>query len=255
MICAENLYPFRMSSSDEMNGTGTSSMSNRCFDNSHSINNTPSQSQKQLNTSGKRATPSTASTKGPSTLTLPRHGDRPVLEINCDLANDLPTHSNPHPQGGEREAEGRTRNNSGLSDTVSTAPLHLSLPVPSYKIPALSLHAYSSSSSSGSNCIGMGMSSSPEDNLDPEGQQIGFERTSLCCEFDDHFKEMQSKREECDKRNEHIFVSEANTAVVKKILIVDDSVLCQKIIIKVLDGANYSFETAGNGRDACEKLC
>lgn len=253
MNCAENLYPFRMSSSDEMNGTGTSSMSNRCFDNSHSINNTPSQSQKQLNTSGKRVTPSTASSKGPSMLTLPRHADRPVLEINCDLANDPPTHPQSQPQGGERDADSRTRNNSGLSDTGSTAPLQLSLPVPSYKIPALPLHAYSSSSSSGSNCIGMG--SSPEDNLDPEAQQSGFERTSLCCEFDDHFKEMQIKREECDKRNEHIFVSEANTAVVKKILIVDDSVLCRKIIIKVLDGANYSFETAGNGRDACEKLC
>mmetsp|Transcript_21961 Transcript_21961/g.21244 ORF Transcript_21961/g.21244 Transcript_21961/m.21244 type:complete len:517 (+) Transcript_21961:106-1656(+) len=40
----------------------------------------------------------------------------------------------------------------------------------------------------------------------------------------------------------------------KRILIVDDSMLCQKIITKVLDSYCYMFETAGNGKEACEKV-
>ena len=270
---AENFYPFRMSSSEELNGT---SISNRSYD--HSINNTHtnshcnsqsqsqshslnlSQSQKQQSTSGKRPTPSMVSSKCSSANI--RHGDRPVLEINCDLANDSQpqSHSQSHLV---EESEDRTRttsnsnsnsNSNGQSETgnsaVPTLPLSLaplSHPHPHYRIPTLPLHIYNNSNNSGSG-------SSPEA-LHIEAQQGGFQRTSTCCELDDQFKEMQMKREECTKRNERVFVSEANAEVLKKILIVDDSVLCQKIIIKVLDGANYSFETAGNGREACEKIC
>lgn len=269
---AENLYPFRMSSSDELNGT---SMSNRCYD--HSINNTHSnshsnsqsqsqshslnlsQSQKQQSTSGKKPTPSMASSKC-STANI-RHGDRPVLEINCDLANDSQPqlHNQSHLVG---DSEGRMHtssnsnsNSNGLSESgnsaVPTLPLSLAplvQPQPHYRIPTLPLHIYNNSNNSGGG-------NSPEENLHLEAQQGGFQGTSTCCELDDQFKEMQLKREECTKRNERVFVSEANAEVLKKILIVDDSVLCQKIIIKVLDGANYSFETAGNGREACEKIC
>lgn len=248
-------------------------MSNRCYD--HSINNTHSnshsnsqshsqshslnlsQSQKQQSTSGKRPTPSMASSKCSSANI--RHGDRPVLEINCDLANDSQQSHNQSNLVGD--SEGRTRTTSisnsnsgsnGLSESgnsaVPTLPLTLAplvQPQPHYRIPTLPLHTYNNS----------GSGNSPEENLHLEAQQGGFEGTSTCCELDDQFKEMQMKREECTKRNERVFVSEANAEVLKKILIVDDSVLCQKIIIKVLDGANYSFETAGNGREACEKIC
>lgn len=79
-------------------------------------------------------------------------------------------------------------------------------------------------------------------------------RHASCCEFDDVFKEMISKKEICDRHNEGAYVPDGNMSTLKKILIVDDSVLCRKIIIKVLDGANYSFETAGNGKEACEKM-
>ena len=79
-------------------------------------------------------------------------------------------------------------------------------------------------------------------------------RHTSCCEFDDVFKEMISKKEICDRHNEGTYVPDGNMSTLKKILIVDDSVLCRKIIIKVLDGANYSFETAGNGKEACEKM-
>ena len=77
---------------------------------------------------------------------------------------------------------------------------------------------------------------------------------STCAMFDANFKEMERKKEICDKKNEHIIRTEWNTQPVKRVLIVDDSMLCQKIIIKVLDGANYLFETAGNGKEACDKI-
>ena len=75
-----------------------------------------------------------------------------------------------------------------------------------------------------------------------------------CCEFDAIYKEMERKKAICDERNGSIFMPDVKTVSLKRILIVDDSMLCQKIIIKVLDGANYSFETAGNGKEACDKL-
>ena len=78
--------------------------------------------------------------------------------------------------------------------------------------------------------------------------------TSACATFDANFIEMEKKKIICDKKNENIIMTHSNTQIVKRVLIVDDSMLCQKIIIKVLDGANYSFETAGNGKEACDKI-
>ena len=75
-----------------------------------------------------------------------------------------------------------------------------------------------------------------------------------CAILDPNFLEMERKKDICDKKNENVYVPFGNMVSLKRILIVDDSMLCQKIIIKVLDGANYSFETAGNGKEACEKI-
>ena len=79
-------------------------------------------------------------------------------------------------------------------------------------------------------------------------------RHTSCCEFNEVFKEMTSKKEICDRHNEGVYVPDGNMTTLKRILIVDDSMLCRKIIIKVLDGANYSFETACNGKEACDKI-
>ena len=78
--------------------------------------------------------------------------------------------------------------------------------------------------------------------------------TSACAMFDKNFIEMEKKKIICDKKNENIIITHSNVQTMKRVLIVDDSMLCRKIIIKVLDGANYSFETAGNGKEACDKI-
>lgn len=75
-----------------------------------------------------------------------------------------------------------------------------------------------------------------------------------CGEFDAIFLEMERKKIICESRNGSLFIPDGKMVSLKRILIVDDSMLCQKIIIKVLDGANYSFETAGNGKEACDKI-
>jgi CheY-like chemotaxis protein len=86
------------------------------------------------------------------------------------------------------------------------------------------------------------------DRTEPELPQNG-----TCCEFDPIYLEMERKKLICDSRNGSLFIPDGKITL-KRILIVDDSMLCQKIIIKVLDGANYSFETAGNGKEACDKI-
>jgi hypothetical protein len=78
-------------------------------------------------------------------------------------------------------------------------------------------------------------------------------QNGACCEFDPIYLEMERKKLICESRNGSLFVPDGKISL-KRILIVDDSMLCQKIIIKVLDGANYSFETAGNGKEACDKI-
>ena len=75
-----------------------------------------------------------------------------------------------------------------------------------------------------------------------------------CGVFDAIFLEMERKKIICESRNGSLFIPDGKMVSLKRILIVDDSMLCQKIIIKVLDGANYSFETAGNGKEACDKI-